>query len=141
MFRLFSTAAIVLCLASIVGALPAAATRVRMADVDIANKSDRCAWFTVYESDPVRPWHILSSDNNRPRFLKPGESYLFPLEDWGGSGAIEVKVRAEVKADRVCGGGVVKDTYDIRKNPPGNHPKAQLVNSNNGYNLWFSTPE
>lgn len=139
MVRLFSAIAILFCALTILGALPAKAAR--MDDVDIANKSDRCAWFTVYEADPVRPWHMLSSENNRPRFLKPGESYLFPLENWMGSGAIEVKIRAEVKADRACGGGVVKDTYDVRKNPPGAHPKAALHNSSNGFNLWFSTPE
>lgn len=105
--------------------------------VTVFNKSDRCAWITIYWAPNFYIPYMIANRNDaeRPQFVKPGESHKFPTGD-----VAEMKVRAEVTKNADCSGGTIKDTYDIRKDSNSEKSlqlKAHLMNTSNGYNLWF----
>lgn len=75
--------------------------------VGVTNKTDKCAWITVYYSDALSPWSIYPGT---PGFLKPGLQV-----GWGINRKSEIKIRAEVKAHADCSGPTIADTWDVRK--------------------------
>ena len=77
--------------------------------VTLVNKSDKCAWFTVYKGAAWSDWSIVSSKFYQPRFIKPGEEVEFR------EGIQELKVRAEVMAGPDCHGAKIEDTWDTAK--------------------------
>jgi hypothetical protein len=100
--------------------------------VGLTNKTDKCAWITVYFSDALSPWSIYPGT---PGFLKPGQSI-----GWGINKKSEIKIRAEVKAHADCSGPTIADTYDVRKTgitSQPSHPTARIQHDSNGYHLWF----
>jgi len=110
----------------------------RVNGVTIHNHTDKCAWITVYSSEPMQAgWDIVNyGPGNQPQFLRGGNAKTFMLANHA-----EVKIRAEVMSGPDCGGGKIADTYDIRKDGDsgGKFFEAGLykTNSPGGYNLWF----
>jgi len=106
-----------------------------LAQVTLINRTDKCAWITIYTSTALDPtWHKRSSPAaSAPQWLKPGETRISPINDE------QVKVLAEVKERADCTGGTIRETYDIRKIGWENvhNRTAVLMPSAEGYNLWF----
>jgi hypothetical protein len=104
--------------------------------VTIKNESNKCAWVTIYFASFYTPWEIVERpEASKPQFLKPGEEHHF-----GIGHETEIKIRAEVKANADCTGSTIADTYDIKKDSNGKkslYMNAHLMNTSNGYNLWF----
>ena len=133
MNRLFTIAASIAMVLAMLLPAPALAN---VDTVTIKNESNKCAWVTIYFASFYTPWEIVNRpEKSKPQFLRPGEEHFF-----GIGHETEIKIRAEVKANADCTGGTIADTYDIKKDGNGKsslYMKAHLMNTSNGYNLWF----
>ena len=83
----------------------AAPARAYVESVNVVNNSTSCAWVTVYRADEMSTWSTLSSANNRPRYVKPGEHYAFVVMD--GTEYSQVKVVLQIDKNGSCTGGTV----------------------------------
>jgi hypothetical protein len=112
-----------------------AAAQARIDGVTIENHSTRCAWITVYWAEFYHPFEIVNYSDSKPQFLRPGAKHHFGLAH-----PAEVKIRAEVTKNADCTGGMIADTYDVRKDSSkaSLYLNAGLFNNDRGsYNLWF----
>jgi hypothetical protein len=100
--------------------------------ITIDNRSDKCAWITIYTSAVHLSWTPVPGSS---RVLKAGEH-----SSWQLPGAYEIKAGAEVKSGPGCSGPNIEHTYDVRKKSPFARPEsltAHLQLAGGKYRIWF----
>ena len=98
--------------AALIAALMSVGTRALasgiVADIHVANPTDKYVWITVYTSHWTKQWSI-----SKAVCLKPKSDWKYPYQDTTND---EVKIRAEVRSGGSCSEGrILSDTFDYRK--------------------------
>jgi hypothetical protein len=122
--------------------LPATAVRTL-----VKNTSNTCVWITIYWATFYTPYSIMGDSYNRPRFLKPGESFTFEKVIPNPVSVVpiptEIKVRGEFKRNADCSGPTIRDDDAQNKGVLANADHgliANIASMASGSNPYFISP-
>lgn len=73
------------------------------ASITVANRSDMCAWITIYKANSFSKWAIETMPQSRPRFLQPGAVHTFSaVMPTAMQIPTEIRVRAQMERTGNC---------------------------------------
>jgi hypothetical protein len=86
-------------------------------NVRVTNRTQHCAWVTIYFARFYTPWAIAHDPHNRPRFVHVDSYYDFNIliPDVLPASPAEIKVRTEVMRNADCSGGQIADLSEENK--------------------------
>jgi hypothetical protein len=73
------------------------------AQITVANRSDMCAWITIYKATTLTSWSIETNGASRPQYVRPGASHTFQaVMPTALAIPTEIKVRAQLDRAANC---------------------------------------